>query len=56
MQTAEAGAGIKNLYIVLLVVGLAVMTLSMKFIYNIGFKEEQDFGKAIAEAEEQEVG
>lgn len=54
-QTAEAGAGIKNLYIVLLVVGLAVMTLSMKFIYNIGFKEEQDFGKAIAEAEEQEV-
>ena len=55
-QTAEAGAGIKNLYIVLLVVGLAVMTLSMKFIYNIGFKEEQAFGRANAEAEEQEIG
>lgn len=51
VQTAEAGAGIKNLYIILLVVGLAVMTLSMQFIYNIGFKEEQAFGKPNAETE-----
>lgn len=52
VQTAEASAGIKNLYIIFLIVGLAVMTLSMQFIYNIGFKEEQAFG----EASEQKVG
>lgn len=44
VQTPETGAGIKNLYIILLIIGLAVMTVSMKFIYNIGFKEEQTFG------------
>lgn len=45
VQTAEVSKNIKNLYIILLVVGLAVMTASMKFVYNIGFKEEQEFGK-----------
>lgn len=45
VQTAEASANIKNLYIILLIIGLAIMTASMKFIYNIGFKEEQEFGK-----------
>lgn len=43
-QTAEVSANIKNLYIILLIVGLAVMTVSMKFVYNIGFTEEQAFG------------
>lgn len=45
VQTAEVSANIKNLYIILLIIGLAIMTASMKFIYNIGFKEEQKFGK-----------
>lgn len=45
-QTAEVSANIKNLYIILLVIGLAIMTISMKFIYNIGFKEEQEFNNA----------
>lgn len=49
VQTAEVSANIKNLYIILLIIGLAVMTASMKFIYNIGFKEEQEFGKAAEE-------
>lgn len=34
---------IKNLYIIFLIVGLLIMTLSIKFVYNIGFKEEQKF-------------
>lgn len=45
VQTAEVSANIKNLYIILLIIGLAIMTASIKFIYNIGFKEEQEFGK-----------
>ena len=45
VQTAEVSANIKNLYIILLIIGLAIMTASMKFIYNIGFKAEQEFGK-----------
>ena len=45
VQTAEVSSNIKNLYIILLIIGLAIMTSSMKFIYNIGFKEEQEFGK-----------
>ncbi len=43
-QTAEVSANIKNLYIILLVIGLAVMTLSMKFIYNIDLNKERSFG------------
>jgi len=43
VQTEQVAANIKNLYIILLIIGLAVMTASMKFIYNIGFKEEQEF-------------
>ncbi len=45
-QTAQVAANIKNLYIVLLVIGLVIMTVSMKFIYNISFKQEQEFGKS----------
>ncbi|MGN1421487.1 MAG: MFS transporter [Eubacterium sp.] len=48
-QTAQASSNIKNLYIVFLVIGLAVMTLSMWFIYNIDYKQEQEFGKAANE-------
>lgn len=47
VQVAEVSENIKNLYIILLIAGLSIMTLSMKFVYNIGFKEEQEFNKAI---------
>lgn len=43
VQTEKVSENIKNLYIILLIIGLAIMTASMKFIYNIGFKEEQEF-------------
>lgn len=43
VQTAEASKNIKNLYIIFLIIGLLIMTLAMKFVYNIGFKEEQEF-------------
>lgn len=46
VQAAGVGSNIKNLYIVLLVIGLAVMTLSMWFIYNIDLRQEQSFAKA----------
>lgn len=49
VQTAEASKNIKNLYIILLVVGLSIMVLSMKFVYNIGFKEEREFNNDIKE-------
>ena len=49
VQTAEASKNIKNLYIILLVVGLSIMVLSMKFVYNIGFKEECEFNNDIKE-------
>lgn len=42
-QTPEVAANIKNVYIVLLIIGLAIMTLAMKFIYNIDYKAEQKF-------------
>lgn len=45
-QTAEASKNIKNLYIIFLVIGLAVMTLSMWFIYNIDYKQEQAFAQS----------
>lgn len=46
VQTAQVASNIKNLYIILLTVGLAIMVISMKFIYNIGFKQEQEFSSA----------
>ena len=45
-QTAEASKNIKNLYIIFLVIGLAIMTLSMWFIYNIDYKQEQSFAQS----------
>lgn len=55
VQAAGVGSNIKNLYIALLVIGLGVMTLSMWFIYNIDFKQEQSFAKAQEENEIQEL-
>lgn len=46
VQTAQVASNIKNLYIILLVIGLAIMVISMKFIYNIDFKQEQEFNNA----------
>lgn len=37
---------IKNVYIILLIIGLSIMTLAMKFVYNIGKAEEQAFGRS----------
>lgn len=49
IQAAGVGSNIKNLYIVLLVIGLAVMAASMWFVYNIDYKKEQEFAKAVNE-------
>lgn len=51
-QTAEVAKNIKNVYILLLIIGLTIMTVSMKFIYNIGLKEEQAFNNVTGSAEE----
>ena len=48
VQTDEASAKFKTLYILL----LAVMTVSMKFIYNIDLKQEQAFAPANGDAAE----
>ena len=49
VQDAGIGTDIKTLYFVVLAVGSLVAFLSMKFIYNIGKKEEDEFAKQIAE-------
>lgn len=49
-QTAQVSANIKSLYILLLVAGLAIMVISMQFIYNIGYKQEQEFSKEFTES------
>ncbi len=51
VQTAAVSEKIKNLYIILLVIGLVITVLSMKFIYNIDFKQEQEFGKHESEGQ-----
>lgn len=51
-QTPQASENIKNLYIIFLVIGLAVMTLSMWFIYNIDYKQEQAFAQSSHKNEE----
>ncbi len=43
VQSAQVSENIKNLYIGLLIAGLLIMTISMKFVYNIGLTEEQEF-------------
>lgn len=46
VQTDAVASNIKTLYIVLLIAGLAILTLAMQFIYNIDKKQEQAFAKA----------
>lgn len=41
---------IKNVYIIFLIIGLAIMTLAMKFIYNIDLKKEQQFSDSNGDA------
>lgn len=43
VQPANFGENVKSLYIVILAVGSLIAFLSMKFIYNIGKKEEMEF-------------
>ena len=43
IQPEGLGEDVKSLYFILLVVGSLIAFLSMKFIYNIGKKEEEAF-------------
>ena len=48
VQEAGFGDNVKTLYIILLMVASVISFLSMKFIYNIGKKEEEEFAKKAA--------
>lgn len=48
VQDPGFGDKVKTLYIVLLMVASVIAFLSMKFIYNIGKKEEEEFAKKTA--------
>lgn len=45
VQNADFGDNVKNLYFIVLAVGSLIAFLAMKFIYNIGKKEEAEFAK-----------
>ncbi len=45
VQPADFGKDVKSLYFIVLAVGSLIAFLAMKFIYNIGKKEEQEFMK-----------
>ena len=45
VQSADFGDKVKNLYFIVLAVGSLIAFLSMKFIYNIGKKEELEFAQ-----------
>lgn len=47
VQPADFGGNVKSLYFVVLAVGSLIAFLSMKFIYNIGKKEEIEFAQEI---------
>lgn len=49
VQADGVSEKIKNAYIIFLIIGLGIMTLSMKFIYNIDLKKEQEFNSADTE-------
>ncbi len=51
VQPADFGVKVKALYFILLAAGSLIAFLSMKFIYNIGKKEEDAFAQTIAKAE-----
>lgn len=46
VQNADFGGKVKVLYFIVLAVGSLIAFLSMKFIYNIGKKEEEEFNQA----------
>ena len=46
VQPADFGENVKSLYFIILAVGSLIAFLSMKFIYNIGKKEEQEFAQS----------
>lgn len=52
VQPEGFGEDVKNLYFIVLAVGSLIAFLAMKFIYNIGKKEEMEFQNVTAEAEE----
>ncbi len=45
VQNADFGDNVKTLYFIVLAVGSLIAFLSMKFIYNIGKKEEAEFNR-----------
>ena len=47
IQPADFGENVKSLYFIVLAVGSLVAFLAMKFIYNIGKKEEDEFAQQI---------
>ncbi len=47
VQPADFGENVKTLYFIVLAVGSLIAFLSMKFIYNIGKKEEIEFAQSI---------
>lgn len=47
VQPADFGGKVKSLYFILLAAGSLIAFLSMKFIYNIGKKEEDEFAAMI---------
>ncbi|MCC8072805.1 MAG: MFS transporter [Clostridiales bacterium] len=49
VQTDQTSENIKNLYIIFMIAALAIMLVAMKFVYNIGLKEEQEFGASQSE-------
>ena len=49
VQPATFGEDVKSLYFIVLAVGSLIAFLAMKFIYNIGKKEELEFAQQISE-------
>ena len=52
VQPAEFCANVKNLYIILLVIGTFGMVIAMKFVYNIDQKKESELGSLASGNEE----
>ncbi len=50
VQPVNFGENVRTLYILLLFVGSLVSFLALKFIYNVGKKEEEEFRKEAVEA------
>ncbi len=51
VPAADFGDKVKSLYFIVLALGSLIAFLAMKFIYNIGKKEEDEFNKVTAEGE-----